>query len=146
MARQRCVMTAMVNQLDPGTLLRRFQSIAAAGKQVVSTDIPAGELPTFLTLGQLAKSRKIQSVQFVPPLIVPRRPDFAVIRAKVAAAVDDNRTGGDATLKAARTPAASASSAAGGSGAGASGGGAGPGRAPADAGKAVDVRSVCAPA
>ena len=87
MARQRCVMTAMVNQLDPPTLLRKFQGIAAAGQQVVSTDIPAGQLPEFVTLGQQAKSHRIDSVQFVPPLIVPHHPDYAVIRSKVAQAV-----------------------------------------------------------
>jgi LCP family protein required for cell wall assembly len=87
MARQRCVMTAMVNQLDPTTLLTNFQRIASAGKQVVSTDIPAGELPDFLTLGQEAKSRRIESVQFVPPLIVPHHPDYSVIRQRVAAVI-----------------------------------------------------------
>jgi polyisoprenyl-teichoic acid--peptidoglycan teichoic acid transferase len=88
MARQRCVMDAMLHQLDPGTVLAKFQDIAAAGKQVVSTDIPAGELGTFLDLAAKAKSEKISSVQFVPPLINPARPDFGVVRAKVATAVE----------------------------------------------------------
>jgi LCP family protein required for cell wall assembly len=88
MARQRCVMDAMLHQLDPGTVLAKFQDIAAAGKQVVSTDIPAGQLGTFLDLAAKAKSEKISSVQFVPPLINPARPDFSVVRAKVSAAVD----------------------------------------------------------
>ena len=95
MVRQRCVMTAMVNQLDPTTLLRNFQKIAAAGKQVVSTDIPAAELPTFLTLGQQAKSRRIESVQFVPPLIVPHHPDYTVIRQRVAAVIAASERGTD---------------------------------------------------
>jgi LCP family protein required for cell wall assembly len=90
MARQRCVMTAMLNQLDPATVLKNFQDIASAGAQVVSTDIPAGQLPGFLTLGTKAKSQKIDSVQFVPPLIVPHHPDFTVIRQKVEQAINAN--------------------------------------------------------
>jgi hypothetical protein len=97
MARQRCVMTAMVNQLDPTTLLANFQKIAAASQRVVSTDIPAGELPKFLTLGEKAKRSKIESVQFVPPLIVPKDPDFALIRNRVAQVLADNGRAGSST-------------------------------------------------
>ena len=96
MARQRCVMTAMVNQLDPRTLLSHFQQIAAAGPQVVSTDIPASDLPQFLTLGEDAKSRRIESVQFVPPLIVPRHPNYELIRSRVQAVIADSEQGTDA--------------------------------------------------
>ena len=41
MARQKCVMSAMLNQLSPQTVLTKFQGIASASKQVVKTDIPA---------------------------------------------------------------------------------------------------------
>jgi LCP family protein required for cell wall assembly len=107
MARQRCVMTAMVNQLDPKTLLTHFQQIAAAGPKVVSTDIPAAELPEFLTLGEQAKSRRIESLQFVPPLIIPKNPDYTVIRNRVAALIADSKKGGTASAP----PVSSASSA-----------------------------------
>jgi LCP family protein required for cell wall assembly len=87
MQRQRCVMNAMVGQLDPATLLSRFQRIAAAGTRAMHTDLPASELATFVDLGTKAKSHKISSVQFVPPLINPARPDFTIIRDRVQAAV-----------------------------------------------------------
>ena len=35
MARQKCVMNAMLNQLDPMTVLTKFNKIAAAGKEIV---------------------------------------------------------------------------------------------------------------
>jgi LCP family protein required for cell wall assembly len=108
MARQRCVMTAMVNQLEPGTLLSHFQQIAAAGPKVVSTDIPAAELPTFITLGSQAKSRRIESVQFVPPLIVPHHPDYRLIRNRVADVIADSERGGDAPPSATTTATTSA--------------------------------------
>ena len=39
-ARQKCVMTAMLNQLDPVTVLTKFNKIASASKRMVATDIP----------------------------------------------------------------------------------------------------------
>lgn len=87
MARQRCVMDAMLRQLDPGTVLTKFQGLAAAGKNVLSTDIPAAQLGTFLDLAAMAKGQKISSVQFVPPLINPARPDLPLIRQKVSSAI-----------------------------------------------------------
>jgi len=88
MARQRCVMNAMLGQLEPSGVLRRFQRIAEAGKQVVSTDVPAGELGDFITLATKARGQKVTSVQFVPPLIAPAHPDFGVVRARVRSAID----------------------------------------------------------
>ncbi len=149
MARQRCVMTAMVNQLDPATLLSHFQKIAAAGPKVVSTDIPAAELPRFLTLGQEAKSRRIESVQFVPPLIVPKHPDYTVIRSRVAAVIADSQHGSDTTgpvTAATATAAAGSKTASGTAAAGSTGAGpsaaASPGSSVAGP-PAVDVRQVC---
>lgn len=86
-ARQKCVMSAMLEQLDPKTVLRKFQGIAEAGTHIVSTDIPASELSTFLTLAQEAKAQKIRSVAFVPPLVVTAHPDYPKIRAKVASSI-----------------------------------------------------------
>ncbi len=37
--------------MDPATLLAKFQGIAAAAQDVMSTDIPASELATFINLG-----------------------------------------------------------------------------------------------
>ncbi len=86
-ARQKCVMSAMLQQLDPTTVLRKFQGIAEAGTQIVSTDIPASELSTFLTLAQKAKAQKIRSVAFVPPLVITGNPNYPKIRAKVASSI-----------------------------------------------------------
>jgi LCP family protein required for cell wall assembly len=87
MARQRCVMNAMLRQLDPATVLERFQAVATASAEVVSTDIPARELATFLDLATRARGQKVTSVQFVPPLIQPAFPNFTLIRGRVASAL-----------------------------------------------------------
>jgi polyisoprenyl-teichoic acid--peptidoglycan teichoic acid transferase len=146
MARQRCVMTAMVNQLDPTTLLRNFQGIAAAGTQVMSTDIPASALPEFVSLGQQAKRHRIESVQFVPPVIAPKHPDFGVIRSRVAAAIQGIEKGADGVSPAAVSPSPS-TTAAGAATPASAGTSSGPGTAipgaTAESGTSVDVRSVC---
>ena len=85
MQRQRCVMNAMLHQLDPAGVLAHFEDIAAAGSRVVSTDLPSGELARFVGLAAKARSTPLTSVQFVPPLLNPAHPDFASVRAKVAA-------------------------------------------------------------
>ena len=47
MARQRCVMTAMVDQLDPQTVLTRFQKIA--GGQLRASSAPTSRSPSSAT-------------------------------------------------------------------------------------------------
>lgn len=100
MSRQRCVMDAMLRQLDPQAVLVHFQQIAAASAKVVSTDIPARQLSGFIDLAVKAKAQPVRSVQFVPPLIVPARPDIALIQTRVAQAVASSTSSGDATTAA----------------------------------------------
>ncbi|ADB30657.1 cell envelope-related transcriptional attenuator [Kribbella flavida DSM 17836] len=87
MTRQKCVMTAMLNQLSPQKVLTKFQGIAAAGKQVVQTNIPSGELGTFTDLALDSKKLPVSSFSPVPPLIKTGDPDFDLIRSKVAEAI-----------------------------------------------------------
>jgi polyisoprenyl-teichoic acid--peptidoglycan teichoic acid transferase len=87
MTRQKCVMSAMLAQLAPSTVLTRFQGIAKAGKSVVNTDIPASQLGTFVDLALKSKKLKVSSFSAVPPLIRTGNPDFALIRTKVADAI-----------------------------------------------------------
>lgn len=84
MARQKCVMNAMLHQLNPQTVLTRFGAIAQAGKQVISTSIPASQLGTFVNLALKAKQQPVSTVSFVPPMISTGDPDWKLIRAMVA--------------------------------------------------------------
>ncbi|NYI70192.1 LCP family protein required for cell wall assembly [Naumannella cuiyingiana] len=83
MSRQKCVMNAMLQQLDPVTVLTKFTAIADAGKEIVETDIPTDKVDSMIELALKARSTKISSVAFVPPLIKPAQPDLALIRATV---------------------------------------------------------------
>jgi polyisoprenyl-teichoic acid--peptidoglycan teichoic acid transferase len=135
MARQRCVMTAMLQQLSPERVLLKFQDIAAASGQVISTSIPNGEVGTFVDLALKAKSQKVTSVQFVPPVVVPKHPDFSVVRSLVARAIATAE-------KPPSTATASASHSS--SSAGSSGGSSGSSGAAASG--EVDAKAVCAAA
>ena len=83
MVRQKCVMRAMINQLDPITVFTKFNKIAAAGKEVVATDIPPSEIPTMMDLALKSKALPVSSAAMVPPLINPNSPDFDLVRSTV---------------------------------------------------------------
>jgi polyisoprenyl-teichoic acid--peptidoglycan teichoic acid transferase len=104
MVRQKCVMNAMLNQLDPVTVLTKFNGIASASKEIVATDIPASQISSMLDLAQKAKSKPVGSIAIVPPLMkYSSNPDFGKIRA----AIDDQIAKSEA--KDAPKPSASAS-------------------------------------
>ena len=88
MARQKCVMSAMLHQLDPQTVVTNFGAIAKAGKQVISTSMPASELATFVDLAVKAKGMPVSSVSFVPPKVDTSDPDWQLIRTMVSDAMD----------------------------------------------------------
>ena len=84
MARQKCVMSAMLQQLDPVTVLTNFNKIAAAGKEIVATDIPTNRVDTMLDLAMKAKAKPISTIAFVPPTVYPGDPNFDKIHRMVA--------------------------------------------------------------
>ncbi|GAB3434181.1 hypothetical protein GCM10027517_01980 [Phycicoccus ginsengisoli] len=100
MARQRCVMTAMVDQLDPQTVLTRFQKIAAASSTLIQTDLPASELGRFADLALQTRAQKIRSVNFVPPLIKPWDYDPAVVTRTVQSAIAASESASSASARA----------------------------------------------
>ncbi len=89
-ARQQCVQQAMVAQLDPATLLTRFQAIASAGEQIVKTDIPQHQLGSFLDLALKAKGQPMERLTIGPPDFGTAAdnfvtyPDFTLIQSRVA--------------------------------------------------------------
>lgn len=90
MLRQKCVMRAMLNQLDPITVLTKFNKIAEAGREVVATDIPPSEIGTMMSLALKTKSLPVSSAAMVPPLINPNAPDFALVHSTVQKAIEDS--------------------------------------------------------
>jgi LCP family protein required for cell wall assembly len=88
MARQKCVMNAMLQQVSPQVAVRNFAQIAEAGSAMISTNIPASELDLFIQLALEAKGQKVSTLSLVPPLVNTADPDISVVRKKVAQAID----------------------------------------------------------
>jgi LCP family protein required for cell wall assembly len=65
MLRQRCMVDALVEAADPLTVLRRYQSLAAAGKEILRTDVPRELMPAFVDLAMKVKERPMKSMAFV---------------------------------------------------------------------------------
>jgi len=101
MARQKCVMNAMLDQLSPQVVVTKFSQIAKASQEVVSTDLPASELDRFIALALKAKSQPLATVSFVPPLVNTAEPDVKLIQERVQQAIDKSQSPEDGeTVKA----------------------------------------------
>lgn len=87
MARQKCVMSAMLQQVSPQVAVRNFQKIAGASSAMISTDLPRGEVDRFVDLALKAKNQRIATVSLVPPMINTAHPDIALVQEKVGAAI-----------------------------------------------------------
>lgn len=83
MRRQREVQAAILKQAEPLNVITRFNSVAAAGGEVVSTDIPQEMLGYFADLGVKSKSHPLTDVEFVPPEWDVVFPDYDAIHAAV---------------------------------------------------------------
>ncbi|MFB9776285.1 LCP family protein [Brevibacterium otitidis] len=88
MVRQRCVQQAMLKQLDASTVMLRFQDIAKAAPEVVSTDIPQLQVDTFVDLAVKSREHPLESLNLSPPEVNPTHPDFAAIHTLVAETIE----------------------------------------------------------
>ena len=87
MARQKCVMNAMLEQISPQVAVRNFEKIANASSAMISTSIPATEVDRFIGLALKARDQKVSTLSLVPPMITTADPDIPLIREKVAEAI-----------------------------------------------------------
>jgi LCP family protein required for cell wall assembly len=96
MARQKCVMNAMLQQLSPQVVVTKFEKIAKASEALLTTNLPASQLGSFMQLAMKARSQPVRTVSFVPPMINTGKPDIALIQKSVKKAI----AGGKASAKA----------------------------------------------
>ena len=87
MGRQKCVMNAMLHQLSPKTVLMNVEKIADSSKSLLTTDIPAKQLGTFMDLALKARTQKVSTVSLVPPMIFTGNPDYDKVRRLVTKAI-----------------------------------------------------------
>ena len=81
-ARQRCTIKAIVERATPQNVLTHYREIAAAGEQLIRTDVPQTMLGNFVTLGQKVKSAKITNIDLNKKKNFPngRNPNYAGMR------------------------------------------------------------------
>jgi len=87
-ARQQCVQQAMLKQLDPATLLAKFEDIVKAGTKVVDSNISSSQLGSFVDLAMKAKGQQMRRLTIGPPdfdASFSTVPDFDQIHQKVDA-------------------------------------------------------------
>ncbi len=95
MARQKCVMNAMLDQLSPQVVVTKYGKIAKASQQIITTDLPASEVDRFVALALKAKSQPLATVSFVPPLVNTAAPDIKLIQDRVQQSIDKSESRGD---------------------------------------------------
>lgn len=86
-ARQQQVQEALLRQMNPANVLTKFQEIAAAGTQVLKTDIPQNMLGYFVELGLKTQELPINHIELTPyfepfPVDV-EYPDYPSIQAYI---------------------------------------------------------------
>lgn len=84
MQRQRELQAAILAQMKPANVLLKFQDVAAAGTELIETDIPESMLGRLVDLAGKSRDHDIVNVELVPPAVEPDMPDFDVIRQLVA--------------------------------------------------------------
>jgi LCP family protein required for cell wall assembly len=110
MARQRCFLSAMAEQVDPVRVLRHFGSLARTIETNVHTDIPLNRLPTLVELVGGIEPPETLTITFGPNYFFARRPtdnhpvpNLARIQRTVRAAILQperlRRTGGAKTTR-----------------------------------------------
>jgi LCP family protein required for cell wall assembly len=137
MARQKCVMNAMLHQLSPQTVVLNFDKIAKASTALITTDLPRSEVDQFMRLALAARSQPVRTVSFVPPMIATGDPDIEKIHAAVEKAIDRSEGEESAQKK------TKASRPAPAPGAGTTGGSIGNLKEGYAANQATDLSSVC---
>lgn len=105
MARQQCVIDAIVGQIDPATLATKYQSLAGVARENIVTDVPENMFQPLIDLmlevqGQPVESLPLDDKFFdaLAPGMTSSDPDYDLIHAKIAevltaTSADDPATG-----------------------------------------------------
>lgn len=104
MRRQRCVVGAVIDQVDPLRMLRRYPQLAETVADNVQVDIPAGDLGAWAELVLRMKDGRLQSLPVTNQVVDVADPDFDLIRSLVRDALRPKAAQPTATPSATPTP------------------------------------------
>ena len=86
--RQRCVVQAIVQQVNPAQMVTKYPEVASILKDNIYTDIPVQNLPAFVELVERVQKSKISSVALTAKQgIYSNDPDYALVRTLIAKAI-----------------------------------------------------------
>ncbi len=89
MARQRCMIGALVDQVNPWMMIDRFPELAQVVDEHVYTDVPPDHLPAWAELVTTMQKGKIRSLSFSNKLVNVGNPSYEHIREMVQASLYD---------------------------------------------------------
>ncbi|MCK0111976.1 LCP family protein [Ornithinimicrobium sp. F0845] len=92
MRRQRCVVGALVDQVNPLTLLQRYPAIASAAGDHITADIDQTELPAWAELVERVQGGTMRSLPFTSKNTNTVDPDYTAIRREVYLALHPEPT------------------------------------------------------
>lgn len=87
MRRQRCMVGALVKQINPAMMLERYPAIAKVAKDNIYTNIPQAHLPAWAELASRMQQGTIRSLPFSNKVVHVGNPDFELIHALVQQAI-----------------------------------------------------------
>jgi LCP family protein required for cell wall assembly len=88
MKRQRQLQEAILAQFTPDVVLTRFSDVAAAGQDLIQTDLPQSLLPFLAELALKAKEQPVTTIELTPEGGIDEyEPDFAYIQQLVQQAL-----------------------------------------------------------
>jgi LCP family protein required for cell wall assembly len=87
MARQRCLIGALTQQVNPVTVARSFPALAEAIRQNLSMSIRLDDLGAWVTLAERVQKGSVRSLPFVEGVISTVHPDFDKIHTLVQQAL-----------------------------------------------------------
>ncbi|MBT0773821.1 LCP family protein [Kineosporia sp. J2-2] len=97
MQRQRCVIGAFVDQVDPVTVALQFPKLAKAAKHNITTGIPLRDLDAWVELSKRVQGGKVTSLPFTREVVNVAYPDFDKVHRLVERAIgsSERSTPGD---------------------------------------------------
>ncbi len=110
MARQSCLVNAIIKQANPATMLSSYEAIAAASADMVMTDIPQQVLEPMVSLSLKVKDAKINRLVFSPGKngYDYGNPDFEAMQAAVQDAIKATSATASTPPSATKAPTSSA--------------------------------------
>ncbi len=88
MRRQRCVVAAVIEQVNPLTMIQRYPQIVGVAGDNITADISRQELPAWAELVQRVQDGSIQSLPFTVENTNVTKPNYLAIRQKVQKAIN----------------------------------------------------------